>query len=85
MNWSNGLWTSTKPLPNNFADPCNVERWHGKGKKVAVGVSYNTDAARALRCRPVSSKVGETKKVGWKCASERNFRPLYWQQGPPHM
>lgn len=33
VNWSNGLWTSTKPLPNSYPDPCNVERWHGKGKR----------------------------------------------------
>jgi len=33
VNRANALWTSTKPLPNIGADPCNVERCHGKAKR----------------------------------------------------
>ena len=58
VNWSNGLWTSTKPLPNSGADPCNVERWHGEGKRKQQG--FHT------RRQPLQSLVADEGLEKWE-------------------
>ena len=33
FNGSNGIWTSTKPLPDSRANPYHIKRSHAKGNK----------------------------------------------------
>lgn len=62
VNWPYGVWTSTKPLPHSRAYPCNVGRWHGKGKNQQQRVHTKQQALELWTIRLLKSG---RDKGGW--------------------